>query len=217
METGLCLIFLVPIFAGMFAIGMALVKAIQVSAVCRNANVMVVRNINMADPNNQKLVVRTAQGLRMGLPDSSPDPGGKGLIVLSKIIRVGANECAQVNDVSGNPLTPANCPNYGYYVFASRILIGNSSLFTSPLGSPSSSADSNGDISVANYVTVPANRASGFPPSTYDPPANTMPARNGLIYLSRGGFSYVSEAIFDVSDVAMFPWIPPHIYSRNVS
>src|SRR3982751_6277514 len=133
MEFGLCTLVLIPLFAGAFTIGMSLVKAIQVSSVCRTANVLVVRQtVNMADPNNQKLVVRTALGLGMGAADGTPDPAGKGVVFLSTITRIGLNECSQVNDPSGNPYTAATCPNYGYYVYTNRIIIGNRSLINTP-------------------------------------------------------------------------------------
>src|SRR5689334_15568414 len=177
-ETGLCMMFLIPLFAGMFTVGMALVKAIQVSSVCRNANVMEVRSINMADPNNQKLVARTAQGLGMTDSSGNINTSGKGVIVLSRIQRVGAPECAQVNDASGNPLTPGNCPNYGFYVFTNRIVIGNASLFSGTIGAPTSPTNAQGDIAVSEWVTKPGNRATNFPADNYNftpTPTNQLP------------------------------------------
>src|ERR1700751_935727 len=98
----LVMCFLVPMFNGAFTIGMAVTKGIQVSNVARNAVVLMVRAIT--DPNsgldlsqtqNQRLIVRAAQGLCMN-SDAQFDPSttGLGVVILSKVVMVGANECS---------------------------------------------------------------------------------------------------------------------------
>src|SRR4051794_4695547 len=184
MEFAMCALFLVPLLAGAFTVGMSLTKAIQVGQVCRDANVLAVRGIDMADPVNQQLVVRTAKGLGMDTAGGAPDPTGKGVVIISKILRVGVPECDGVTKVVGGAVVPdprtttvggvktarADCTNYGYYVFANRVEIGNPGQLASTLGNPGTTPDSHGDISLNNYVLDPTNRASGFPDSAYDPP-----------------------------------------------
>jgi Flp pilus assembly protein TadG len=198
-EFALCAIFLVPILAGTFTIGLALVKAIQVRMVCRNANVLVVRGINLAAADKQRLIVKAAAGLRMNIPGTwNPDPNGKGVIILSRVLRVGDSECL----AAGLQPNAGNCPNWGSYVITNRITFGNASQLTSTVGTPFSARDANGDISLNDYVTDTANRASGFP---------------GILALEMGSFVYISEASFDVSELNLFNLIAPDIYARNLS
>src|SRR4051794_21213482 len=135
MEFAMCALFLVPLLAGAFTVGLSLTKAIQAGQVCRDTNVLAVRGIDLSDPTTQQLVVRTAKGLGMDLPSGAPDPSGRGVVIVSKIVRVGVPECDGVTRVVGGVTVPdprttrvggvlvatASCTNYGYYVFANRI------------------------------------------------------------------------------------------------
>jgi hypothetical protein len=221
-ETGLCLILMVPVVLGAFSLGMSLVKGLVGSSVARNANVILLRSdlyntYNLKDANTQKLIVRMAGGLGMANSDGSVNTSGNGAVILSKIIRIGLGECSQVLDSGGNPYTATTCPNYGYYVFASQVVIGNSA-YASAYGSPSSTTDSWGRISRKEYVERPGNRIAGLD-RTYDPPANTVanPTTAGGIYLAKDQVAYLSEGKFDVSDVAWLPFVPRTIYVRNFS
>src|SRR5579863_2296834 len=126
-EFALCMAFLAPIFAGTFSTGASLAKAIQAGEVCRDANVLVVRGINLAHSDNQQLVVRTAQGMSMNIVGTdSPDPNGKGVIILTRVYRVSGTDCLAL----GLQANSSSCPNLDNYVITNRIIIGNSSLFT---------------------------------------------------------------------------------------
>src|SRR5579872_7005432 len=88
-EFGLVMVFLVPMFAGAFTIGLALAKGIQVSNVARDAVVLMVRAVT--DPNsgldlslaqNQRIIVRAATGLGMNADaQQNPDPSGKSVVI----------------------------------------------------------------------------------------------------------------------------------------
>src|SRR4051794_13950847 len=99
-EFGLCALFLVPALAGAYTVGISLTKAIQGGQVCRDANVLAVRGIDMSLPESKRLIVRTAKGLGMGLGSGDPDPSGRGVVILSQIVRVGVAECDQVTPVA---------------------------------------------------------------------------------------------------------------------
>jgi len=234
MEFAMCALFLVPMLAGAFTVGMSLTKAIQVGVVCRDANVLAVRGIDLANPQNKQLVVRLAKGLGMGLASGAPDPAGKGVVIISKVLRVGVPECDSVTTVNGagvvvpDPRTTMvggvlvasnTCTNYGYYVFSNRIVIGNPSQLSSTIGNPASSPDTYGDISLNNYVLNDGNRASGFPANSYIAPAPpALPVGGGLLYLNYSAYTYVAEAAFDISDINVFSILSaPKIFSRNVS
>src|ERR1700676_4095302 len=82
LEFALVMVFLVPMFAGWFTIGMALAKDIQVSNVARAAAVLLVRAItdptagwDLSQTRNQRIIVRAAAGLGMSAnSQQDPDP-----------------------------------------------------------------------------------------------------------------------------------------------
>src|SRR5579864_6717670 len=88
LEFAIVMCFLVPMFAGAFTIGMAVTKGIQVSNVARDALVLMVRAIT--DPNagldlsqtqNQRIIVRAAQGLGMNAnAQYDPSTTGNGVV-----------------------------------------------------------------------------------------------------------------------------------------
>ena len=193
---------LVLLLAGSFTIGMSLVRASQLGQVCRNANVLVVRGINLAQSQNQQLVVRTAAGLGMNIPGTNnPNPAGKAVVILTRVLRVGNNACNA--GISNWDQNPSSCPNHGSYVITTRIVIGNQTRWSSATGSPASPLLSDGTVSEANVATNTGNRATGFP---------------GIISLSLDEFTFIAEAFADASEIALFRNIlPPVIRVRNLS
>lgn len=195
--------FLTSLLAGGFTLGMSLTKAVQCSQLCRNANVLMVRSIDVSSAANQQLLLRTGTGLGLNIAGTNnPDPNGKGTIILTKVIRVGDSACySGINNWNGNPST---CANHGQYVIAQRIVIGNTTRWASATGPISSSyLDSKGQVSDANVATNSTCRAIGFP---------------GIVALSNDEFTYVSEVYADVSDLTLMNWMKaPTISVRNVS
>jgi len=208
---------LVPIFAAAFTLGMSLSKALQVSNVCRDAVVLMVRaatdpkaGLDLATTQNQRIIVRAASGLQMSLnPQYDPDPNGKGLAVLSKVILVGDNECAAgvlPPPANAPPWNAGNCPNYNSYVFGYRVYIGNKSTFSSSLGDPPAGAiQSDGTLSASDIATNAANRAQKFGPG-------------GIITLNQSTFALVAEMFADISTINLFSiFKAPVLYSRSIS
>lgn len=193
---------LIILLGGTFTIGMSLVKAIQVGQVCRNANVLCVRGVDLSRLENQKLIVKTAMGLGLNVPNTyNPDPNGKAVVILTRVIRVGPNACN-----AGIPTwdqNPATCPNYGAYVIAWRIAFGNTTRWRSPTGDPASMPASDGKIPESEVATNTGNRATGFP---------------GIISLSLDEFAYISEVFADISELKLFTNVaPPIVAMRNIS
>lgn len=214
LEFALVMSVLVPLFAGMFSIGMTLSKGIQVSNVCQDAVVLMVRS--NTDPNsgldlsltqNQRIIVRAAAGLGMA-SDVQFDPSttGNGVVILSKVVMVGPQECAAgVVPAPKNapPWNSGNCPNYGQYAFAYRVVIGNGSRWSSTLGNPPNGVTaSNGTISAKDIAT-----------NTSD-----VSQHAAFINLTVSTFALVSEMYADVSFLNLFSIMnTPIIYSRSVS
>jgi len=67
-EFGLVAMFLAPILAGAFTLGMTLVKGIQAGNVCHDANILQVRGVDLSSgslSHNERLIVRAAQGFNI--------------------------------------------------------------------------------------------------------------------------------------------------------
>ncbi len=223
LEFALVMVFLVPMFAGSFTIGMALAKDIQVSNVARDAVVLMVRavtdpesGLDLSQTQNQRIIVAAASGLGMN-SDAQQDPSstGKAVVFLSKVVMVGPNECSLgvTAPVLQTPIqapnygwTPSNCPNYGQYVFEYRVVIGNGTRWNSVLGAPpSGTVQSNGTITAQNIATNTAEQVATFPAAT------------GMT-LSSSVFALVSEMYADVSFLNFFSILGnPTLYARSIS
>lgn len=216
-EFSVMMSMMLPIFAATFTLGMSLSKALQVSNVCRDGAVLMVRSatdpnagLDLSIPQNQKIIVRAAAGLGMALDAAyNPDPNGKALMVLSKVVLVADAECSRgivPAPPSAPPWNAGNCPNYNSYVFAYRVNIGNTSAFTSTVGAPpSGSVRSDGTLSDRDIATLTSNRASLF-------------GASGLVTLQPSTFALVSEMFADIRAINLFSiFNSPTIYSRNIS
>ncbi|MGA2182188.1 MAG: hypothetical protein ABSH47_04105 [Bryobacteraceae bacterium] len=206
-------LFLVPMLAGSYTLGMSLVKALQVGQVCRDANILVVRNIDLSRTDNQSLVVRTAAGLGMNLSGTNnPDPNGLGVLILSTVHRVSDNDC-----LAQNQNADSSCPNWHYYVFTRRITIGNTAKLTSVMGNPGDTLASDDTLTPTQYVMDTGNRANGFPPISALNPTDAG-ATNGIVFLPQGTDAYICEAAFDISAMNIFSTPKMGIiYARHVS
>lgn len=214
LEFALVMSVLVPLFAGMFTIGITLSKGIQVSNVCQDAVVLMVRantdpdaGLDLSLTQNQRIIVRAAAGLGMN-SDAQYDPSstGNAVVILSKVVMVGPQECSTgviPAPPTAPPWTAQNCPNYGQYAFEYRVVIGNGSRWTSTFGNPPTGVvQSNGTISAKNIATNTSNRALN---ATF-------------LNLSPSTFALISEMYADVSYINLFSVMnTPIIYSRSIS
>jgi Flp pilus assembly protein TadG len=217
LEFAIVMTFLVPLFAGAFSIGMALVRSIEVSNVSRDAAVLMVRaatdpnsGLDLAQSQNQQIIVRAASGLGMNTGTTFvPNPSGLAVVILSKVVMVGPNTCAAgitPTPPSAPPWSASNCPNYNSYVFAYRVVIGNSTRWQSTLGTPPAAiVNPNGMISAASLASNTGNIASNF-------------GSGGVLTLTPDSFALVSEMYADVSALNIFSIMhTPILYARTVT
>ena len=215
-EFALAMVFLFPLLAGSFTIGMALTKAIQVSNVARDAVVLLVRSnanpqagLDLSQTQNQRIIVRAAQGLGMA-SDAQNDPSstGSGVVILSKVVMVGPAECSlgvTPAPSGAPPWDSGSCPNYGSYVFAYRVVIGNGTAWSSTLGNPGVAVQSDGTSTAANIASNSGVRVASFVAVT------------GLT-LTASTFAMVSEMYANVSYLNFFSVMKnPVIYARSFS
>ena len=202
LETAIVSWVLLFMLMGAFQMGIMLTRAIQAGEVCRNANVLQVRSIDLSQTQNQELLLRTGPLLGINQAGSwLPNTSGSGVIYLSKVYLVGPLECSNgVNNFDG---TTATCPNLGSYVISSRITIGNTAKGGSVVGNPASTPGANGALTDNQICTVSGNVASDFP---------------ALIALGSDQYTWVAEIYADSSNFNIFQLMKaPTIYMRNLS
>ena len=176
-EFALVSVFLVPLLLGTVNVGLTLGRSIQVNQVCRDAGHMYVRQVDFSKPQNQNVIQRL--GDNIGLNVSSPS-SSKGVVVLTRILYMGATDCA------GAGLSVGACPNYRTPVITQRIVMGKSSLRASDFGTPSSNLiTSNGDILPVNYATQSSCRASVI---------------GNLLTMADGDTAYIAETYFEAPE-----------------
>jgi hypothetical protein len=220
LEFAIVSISLTFLFAGAFTVGAMMNKALQVSNVTRSAAVLMVRqvtdpssNMNMKVAANQQILMREATGLGMSTAGTyTPSATGNGAIFLSKVILVGANECAAgVTPIPSGvpPWSTASCANYGSYVFDYYVAIGNNTRWSSVLGTPSSALiEADGTVSAQNLATN----------TTLQVPTAAMTAIITLAPGTPSPYALIVETFADVSSVSVFSvYKPPVIYYRTVT
>jgi hypothetical protein len=129
---------------------------------------MFVRGLDFTLENNQDLLVRLSEG--MGLPKS----GGRGVMIFSKVTWVPQAECTAAG------LHPCNGDRH---VITQRVVVGNTALRTSALGTPQG-AEPNGLI--LDYMQNQTAIAT-FP----------------YMQLHAGETAFVTEGYFDTPDISV--------------
>ena len=173
---------------GVVGVGFTLGRTIQVNQVTRDSAKLFFDGVDLSQGNSQKLIGRLGWGMGLSTDASGTiDTAGKGVVILSQIIHVGANECA----AGGYPNT-GSCPNFNQLVVQKRIVIGNTSLRSSRFGSPivgilkADGAIRPADFCTDSSVLVPA----GSPPT--------------LLNLAPGQFTYGVESFFVMPELVKF-------------
>jgi hypothetical protein len=194
---------LIYMLAGSFQMGLMLVRGIQAGGLCRNANVLEIRNIDLSQSANQQLLLRTAPSLGINTAGAwTPSSTGSGVVILSQVYYVGPLECS--TGVANFDGTTGTCPNLDQYVIAMRINIGNTGQGSSVVGNPSSTPGSNGFMTANQICTVSGNRAA----STF----------SSIITLTEDQYTWVSEVYANSSAFNLFSFFQsPTIYMRNLS
>jgi hypothetical protein len=183
-----------PLLFGTFIFGMRLIRANQVSEVCRDAGHMFAYGVDFSQASSQQILAQLAQGLKMTAT------GGNGVVILSVITYIASNDCTAGGYSSGN------CPNMNNTVFIKRIVVGNPSLLinaqlqSSAFGTPDPAIiDAQGNISSANYLGNSTALANNF---------------YSVIPLSSGQYAYVAEAFFQSPDFTLLT--PGGISARSI-
>jgi len=195
-EFSFAMLVMVPLLLGTTGIGLRLLQQMQTIQLARDAARMYARpGVDFSLPGN-KTVLATV-GADLGL---KTDGTGKAVLILTTVTYIDKGMCQSAGkslDVNGNPI---NCPNYKNWVFAQRLVVGNTSIRTSNLGSPLTTGPSpvtvnatTGKISISDQVNNPGDVAN----FTANPfvALDTNGASTGVLNtLPSGQVLYITEA-----------------------
>jgi hypothetical protein len=115
----------VPLLVGSVAVGMSMIRSIQVTALNRDAGHLFASGVDFSQTANQNLLINIAGDLNITAA------GGNGVVILSEIDGTGADQA----------------------VIARRLVIGNSSLRASSYGTPDT-VDSSGNVTADASATA---------------------------------------------------------------
>ncbi len=153
-EFAFCMVFfIIPLLTGTMYIGLSLIRAIQVTEVCRDAAHMYSYGVDFSQAAPQGMLV--ALGPELGMQTS----GGNGVVIFSTVTFIAPSDCT----AAGLQQNTGSCPNMNSYVITRRIVVGNSTLHASNFGTPNASIiGSDGTITNTNYLTDTSAQANGF-------------------------------------------------------
>jgi hypothetical protein len=181
---------LIPLMLGVGVVGIDMIRAMQTVQLARDAAHLFARGLDVSEPGNQMILANI--GVPLGL---SATPGaGSAELVFTALTYVDNAACAEVGAVDGSG-NPSGCTNLGRWVFAQRLIVGNSSLVSSSIGTPLAGGPTGvtvdpttGMISVSDYV-LQAGAVATF--NLINPYANVNGTISGL---PSGQFLYICEA-----------------------
>jgi hypothetical protein len=182
---------LVPLLLGAAVVGLNVIRAVQVTELCRAAAHMYSENIDFSQSSNQQELIKVAQGLNI------TTTGGNGVVIFTRVMYVGSAQCGG----SGS------CTNQNQPVITNRLVIGNSSVHTSAFGTPPAAdmdPSGNGNVLPSSYENDPATVATGF--------SSIMT----MAQLPAGQYAYVAEAYFNSPDLNWWGRGIPQIASRFI-
>ena len=175
---------LVPLLIGAGVVGVNLVRTLQTEQLARDAGHMFARGADFSASGNQEILTNIGSSLNLSATAGS----GNAVVILSELTYVDNNVCATGGAVDSHG-NPTGCTNLGKWVFTKRLTIGNSSIRTSAIGTPSGvTLASNGSIAASQYVTV-AGAVAQF--SSINPYSNVSGTVTGL---PSGQVLYMAEA-----------------------
>jgi hypothetical protein len=175
---------LVPLLIGIGVIGVNLVRTLQTEQLARDAGHMFAREVDFSATGNQQILANIGSNLNL-----SATPGsGNSVVILSSLTYVDNAACALGGAVDSHG-NPNGCTNFGKWVFTKRLTIGNSTVRSSAIGTPSGvTISSTGDISASDYVTK-SGAVANF--SAINPYSNVAGTVTGL---PSGQVLYLAEA-----------------------
>lgn len=219
-EFALVAILFVPMFLGMFVVGMNLIRSIQANQVVRDIDDMYIHGADFSTLPFQQEAQRLAQGLNLQISSFAGDTGGheqanisnsgNSLLTVTEIMWVGGTTSQNCQFVGA-----ANCTNQNSFVYIQQVQFGNGSLANSntvSVGTPSGATLNTSGI-VANPVTDShaqlASAAQAAMQAVWAGNAGT-----GQQALSDGQVVYIVEGYFQSPDLSVGSLSGGGVYAR---
>lgn len=218
-EFTFAMLVLVPTLLGTIGIGLNLIQHLQTVQLARDAGYMYARQVDFTQTANQTMIA--GLGADVGLTTSAST--SKAVLILSQVLYVDSAMCQSDNKWNTTTNTPNGCTNYQKWVFAERIVIGNSTIKSSNFGSPVTTGanpvviDSGGNISLDAQVTNSGDVAVSTTTGGVAYFAGIGPYQSlsgNVSGLPSGQVVYVSEAASQ--GFSMPPFTVPVRYSYNL-
>jgi hypothetical protein len=152
-EFALSMLVMVPLLLGTIGIGIQLVQTTQVVQLARDSGRMYGTKLDLSTTGNRAILASLGSGL--GLHTAAGDTGGNAVLILTTLKYINA----------------PGTTNHQHWVFAQRLMIGNSGYRTSNFGSPlvvvdphfsAVTLDAAGNVSPASQMTDNANDQANF-------------------------------------------------------
>jgi len=173
-ELAMAMTLAIPLLLGVSAIGIRLGRTLQATQLTRDVAHMYAWGADFSQPGTEAVATELSQSY--GLTSS-----GQAVLLFSTVYVVQQTDC--------NAAGLQTCPNLNQPVFTQRIALGNTSLFTSHLGTPPSTyVGSGGNIALADYCQQASLVATGFSP---------------LLSLAGGQSATVVEGFFAMPDLSL--------------
>jgi hypothetical protein len=191
-EFAFCSLVLLPLLLGCLSVGLNLVRATQVAQFTADAGHQYAYGIDFTQASAQQMLVTLATGLNFSLS------GGTGVVIFSDVLMVGPNDCT----AGGLQANTGSCPNLNQTVFTQWYKVGNTSLYSSTFGTPTTANSSTGLIASSSYLVNSSARASGV---------------TNLIALSASQSIYLTEVYFSSSDYNITGFLTGNgVYARAI-
>jgi hypothetical protein len=171
-EFALSLLVLVPLLLGVVGIGLSMHRQLQTVQLARDAGHMFARSSTsfFTVLGNQQILSGIAGSLGLTSTGGAVGTSGSGTaeVILSEVRYMDVSACGLAGFTTlGSGGVPTGCTNYNKWVFAQRLVLGNSALLTSNLGTPAASiVASDGTITITHQATITTDVATitGFNP-----------------------------------------------------
>ena len=173
LELALALSVAFPLLRGTGGIGLALGRTLQATELTRDVSHMYAWGADFSQPGTQLVASTLSQNFNL-------TSTGESVLLFSTVYVVQQTDCTTAG--------LHNCPNLNLPVFTQRIALGNTTLFSSHLGTPPANyIGSGGNIALADYCQQASLVATGF---------------NAVLTLAGGQSSTVVEGYFAMPDLA---------------
>jgi len=214
-EFALIAILFVPLFMGMFVVGMNLITSLQVSLLVRDAGDIMIHGGDFSTYQMQQLAQRLGNSLSLQFPafgtgianmQTNTGTSGNGIMWMTEIMYVGPTTGTMCSSVGAS-----NCTNANSFVYLSQVVFGSSTVNTarpSQLGSAAANGASfvstgTGSYSgtVLNYLT---DSHAKLPSAAQTAMTNLwQTTNNGATPLTDGQVVYISEGYFQTPSLTV--------------